>query len=129
MKLWNQVRTPILLIHLLLAIILILYGLYIGSPLYAPDSTTGLGLLFAQQWVVHMTVAIYLIPGIITLLALIRSSHRWLSIGAFGMTLAFLFSALLRILVIGFVPAIWLFYFGLVGVSAICYLFDLSDNG
>lgn len=117
-----------LLIHLILALILIVYGLYIGSPLYTPDSATGLGLMFAQQWVVYLTAIIYLIPGLITIVALIKSSRSWLSVGTFGMTLAFIFSALLRVMVIGFVPAIWLFYLGLVGVSAVCYLFDLSDN-
>lgn len=124
MELWSKVKTPMLKIHLILALMLILYGMYIGSPFYVADSTTGLGLLFAQKWVIYLTAITYFAPGAITLIGLHKASWSWLAAGSFGMMLAFLFSTLLRLLVIGWIPAIWLFYLALVGISGVCYLYD-----
>lgn len=113
-----------LLIHLILAVMLVLYGVYIGSPLYTSDATTGLGQVLESTWVIYTTAIMYFVPGVITLVGLGRESKTWLSAGSFGMTLAFLFSTILRLLTIGFVPAIWLFYVALVGISGVCYLYD-----
>ena len=125
----GKLPSPIHYVVLSMAITLFLYGLYILGPLYQPASTVALGVLLSQQWVTYLTGAIYLIPSLLTLGGLSSARKALLLSGILGMSLAYLFSLLLRLLTIGFIPGIWLFYLCLFLISVVCYLSMWGGNG
>ena len=122
-------RKPVTLVLYVLAVILVVYGSYIASPLYQISASTGLGLLFDQWYLRYFTVVLYIVPGLMTLFGLIARNKTFGQIGSFTMFLAFLFSTILRLITIGFTPAIWLFSLALALIAGICYLSDRVPDG
>lgn len=123
----EKLPSPMCYIALSMAVTLFVYGLYILGPLYRPEDTAALGIL-SQTWVSCLTGSIYIIPSILTVAGLWTRRKSILLSGILGMSLAYLFSLLLRLLTIGFTPAIWLFYLCLFLVSVVCYLFVWGGN-
>jgi hypothetical protein len=124
----DKLPNPMSYIALSMSITLFLYGLYILGPFYVADPDTAIGIL-PQQWVTYLTGAIYIVPSTLTFLGLGSKRRILLLSGIFGMFLAYLFSLMLRLLTVGFVPGIWLFHLALVLISMICYLFVWGGNG
>lgn len=115
---------PEIVISFILALVLIAFGLYIGGPWYIADSSSVFGSEIHPEVLRVFTAAFYLIPSSVNLFGLIKSKRKWRAIGSFGMFLAYLFACIIRILTIGFTPAIWLFPLGFALVSGVLYITD-----
>lgn len=101
--------------------VLVVYGLYIGSPFYEP-ATSALGAFFNAPTPRAIVAALYFGAGVISFFGLILNSLRWRGWGTNLMFLTLLFGALLRATVFGFSSLYWLFILALALVSAVANL-------
>lgn len=110
----------------IVAICLITLGLFLISPLYIPSAEFIQSADLATQEVFRngLVSILFILPALSTVagwfLPRFRSS-TWRATGCFAMFVALLFACLSRIVIIGLVPAIWIFYLGMALVSAILY--------
>ena len=113
---------PEIVIEVCLAIILIIFAVYLGGPWYVGGPTTAIGSAIEAGTVRILTAAIYIVPGAVTLFGVKNDKVR--VYGAFGLFLAYLFSTILRVLTVGFTPLLWLFTLGLALVCGVCYIVE-----
>ena len=118
---------PEIVIEVTLAIILLIFAIYLGGPWYVGGPTTAIGSAIEADTVRLLTAAIYIVPGAATLLGL--KSDRIRVYGTFGLFLAYLFSTILRVLTVGFTPLLWLFTLGLALVCGVCYIVEARRQG
>lgn len=118
---------PIESMQSIIAIALILFGLFLLSPWYVPSPQ------FIEAASVSTNVLLrdgifsllFIAPALTTVLGWFSTKFRtseWRARACFGMFVAIMFVTLLRIILIGFTPPIWLFYLGMGLISAVCYL-------
>lgn len=113
---------PELVIEIILAVVLIIFAIYLGSPWYVAGPTTVIGNSIEADAVRVMTAVIYLVPGITTLAFF--KNDRVRMYGIFGLFLAYLFTTILRILSIGFTPLMWIFTLALALIAATVYIVE-----
>lgn len=123
-------KRPMEAIEVILALTLFGAGLYLLSPTYVIQdsgmSTTAQA--FADNDLAHMSYGLFgfIVPAAPILLGLFLrrfNTITWRTRSTFMMFLAFLFTALFRVIVIGPVPILWVFPLALAFVSAVCYLY------
>lgn len=115
-------------IAFVLAVVLMVTGLYTAGPWYASTSTSALALAFENPWARGAVGAFYAFSGVYTLRIIgIKKNPQP---GAFFMAISFMFATVLRILVIGALPLIWMHILACGLVSGILYVsYSLKDEG
>lgn len=113
---------PELIIEIILAVILIIFAVYLGGPWYLAGPTTVIGNTIEAGAVRAFTAVVYIVPGAITLFGLKSDKAR--AYGTFGLFLAYLFTTILRLLTFGPAPLLWLFTLGLALVAAVVYVVE-----
>ena len=127
MSIFTRIRrsidgNPHLVIECVLALALIIFGLYVASPWYVVTASNALGAIADTQISRSILGGLYLVPALMTLIGFKRKHLRkW---GAFGMFCAYLFAVLLRLLTVGFFPFIWLFMFALSLIAGTLYIYE-----
>lgn len=103
------VDNPLYAIIGVLAVIMLVFGVYLGSPWYVPGPDATAGNIFESRWSQFIVSLAYCTPSAIAIYGLIRKSRRAITSAAFWLFFIYLFATILRISVIGWVPFTWLF--------------------
>jgi hypothetical protein len=115
-------RDPVYTIGVILAVGLIMFAIYFIGPWYVGGPTTAIGLVFDNPITRAVLGVIYLVPSIAVLVGA-KGGRKYRRFGTFGMSLCFLFITMLRLVTIGFVPAIWIFVLVCTLISSLVYLY------
>ena len=115
---------PELIIEIILAVVLLVFALYLGGPWYVGGPTTAIGNAIEADTVRVLTAIIYIIPSSLTLGGVFKQNDKLRTYATFGLFMAYLFSVILRILTVGFTPLLWLYPFGLALVAAVVYIVE-----
>lgn len=119
-------NNPMYAIGVILAIVLLCFGLYLGSPWYIGGPATSLGSIFDAQVSRLIIATCYIIPSVGVLLGIKDIKARRVS--TFFMFIAYLFATFFRILN-GLDPTYWLFVLACALISGIVYLYvSLRDE-
>jgi len=111
-------------ILLMLAVALLLTGIYAIGPWYVGGPTTAMGVVLEADLVRALPASFYIISGAFAMFGVLRKQPRWRYRGAFLCTLSYTFLVILRLLTFGPFPIIWLFTLALGLISAIIYLWE-----
>lgn len=119
---------PIQAIEVVVALTLLVFGLYIMSPFYVITTTAAIAESFGQEQALRSAVGFifYIIPSSPTVLSLFFprfDTPKWHAKANLGMFIGVMFLTLLRLLTVGLFPFTWLFSLGLGLVAAVCYLY------
>jgi hypothetical protein len=113
---------PEIVIEVILAIVLLVFAVYLGGPWYLSDPSTSIGSAIESDSVRALTAFVYAIPSV-SVLAGVRNKHARVY-GTFGLFMAYLFSTILRLLTVGVTPMFWLFLLALSLVAAVVYIVE-----
>lgn len=124
----SSATRPIEAIESIIAIVCLVFGIYLASPFYVSSINSAVSLAFIDKPVQKLFVAVFLfiIPSMPIILSLFFKSfatRQWRAHSMFAMFVAFIFLTILRLITIGLVPAVWLFTLALGLISAVCYLY------
>lgn len=117
---------PIKWIEAVYSIPLLLFAIYLVSPLYHVVTATSISLSF-ETFSGRVTLCIfYGLPALVTLVGLLTPkwslSNKLRSYGAFLQALGYLFLTTLRWITIGFFPVLWMFTLALSLIAAVVHL-------
>lgn len=118
-------ENPFRYIEWILAIVLIAGGLYIGSPWFVAEPTTGtsaLGQTLTSQISLYLFAVAYTAPGAIMALGLFLHKNNWVEGALFWSYIIILFTSLLSLLVNGLIPPRWLSTLSLGLIAAILWI-------
>lgn len=117
---------PYEIIELILAAVILGFGIYLASPLYEATSTTAIGALFESYVGRTILSILYIVPPLFTLAGFcLEKSKRSLacrSWGALGIFNAYLFVSILRVITQGWIPVIWIFLLALSLIAGVIHL-------
>lgn len=113
---------PVYTIAVILAIGLLIFGIYVIGPWYVVLPTTAVGATFDTAISRVLLGIVYITPAILTVVGAKRPRKWQAKYGTFGVALAYTFIAILRVITQGFIPLIWLFPLICGLVTGICYL-------
>ena len=127
-RLENLTRKPLEAIQGINALALALFGLYVASPLYIPATPSAASTAFGGSLALRITFCLvfFVIPALPTLLGFFKERFRtrvWRARACMAMFIGLGCLTLLRILAVGLLPPIWLFYLATGLTSAILYLY------
>lgn len=123
-------NAPQTIIEMILASALVLYGAYLFSPVYEASNTTALGILFDLPLLRILVGGFYLLSGIIGIVGAITKIRTTRSIGTYAMFASYFFTSMLRLLVIGPIPVLWVFTLALALVCAVLNInLKWGENG
>ncbi|WNM73785.1 membrane protein [Streptomyces phage Sollertia] len=112
---------PLVIIEVIIAVGLLVSGLYTMSWLYESSSNTPIGQAIDSTYV-RMTIgAFYSFSGLAIMAGAKKGGSRWESTGLFMASLSYGFMTLLRWLTIGFTPLTWVFSLTLMFIVAFLY--------
>ncbi|AXH66701.1 hypothetical protein SEA_SPILLED_247 [Streptomyces phage Spilled] len=112
---------PLVIIEVIIAVGLLVSGLYTMSWLYQPSSTTPLGQAIDSTYV-RMTIGAFYASSSVAIMAGAKKGNVSIeSTGLFMASLSYAFMTLLRWLTIGFVPLTWVFSLTLMLIVAFLY--------
>lgn len=114
-------------IQIILAISLILLGLYVSGPWYQGGPTTAIGVSLDSQITRFFTGGGYLASGVISLYGVRRHAKKWRRWGTFSMFLSYMFMTMLRLFTFGPFPVHWLMSLTL-GLTAAVLFFRESPR-
>jgi hypothetical protein len=109
---------PLRVIEFVWALGLICNGLYLLTPDYAPAKGSVLVAFVGSPEVAIGVAILYIVSGAVALWAAYRNSRKIRNVSTWLMFAAFTFTAILRLLTVGFVPTIWVWPL-LLGLTAI----------
>jgi hypothetical protein len=112
---------PLVIIEVIIAVGLLVSGLYTMSWLYEPSSNTPIGQAIDSTYVSMTIGAFYSFSGLAIMAGAKRGGSRWESTGLFMASLSYGFMTLLRWLTIGFTPLTWVFSLTLMFIVAFLY--------
>ncbi|AXH67376.1 hypothetical protein SEA_WOFFORD_240 [Streptomyces phage Wofford] len=114
-------KHPLGTIEVMIAVGLLVSGLYTMSWFYEPASTTPLGVA-VDSTAVRMSIgAFYSLSALTVIFGSVRSNDGWRAKGLFAISLSYGFMTLLRWLTIGITPLTWVFSLTLMFIVAFLY--------
>jgi len=112
---------PLVIIEVIIAVGLLVSGLYTMSWLYQPSATTPLGQAIDSTYVRMIIGAFYASTALAIMAGAKRAKRTLEATGLFMASLSYGFMTLLRWLTIGFVPLTWVFSLTLMLIVAFLY--------
>lgn len=120
---WME-KKPEYLIQILLAVALLITGVYIAGPWYVGGSLTAIGAL-SDSAIGHTVIGTgYAAAGAVDLYGVTRNSAKGRYLGTMLMFGAFVFMTLLRLLTFGFTPIIWVFILTLGLIAGVLHILE-----
>ncbi|UEM46974.1 hypothetical protein SEA_TARGARYEN_228 [Streptomyces phage Targaryen] len=114
-------KHPLVVIEVIVAVGLLVSGLYAVGPWYVTNATTPIGQAI-DSTIVRMAIGgFYTISAGTSLWGAFRSAGEDRTIGLFLMFLSYSFMTILRWLAIGFTPLTWIFSLTLALIVAFLY--------
>lgn len=113
---------PLSVIETILAVVLVIFGIYLDSPFYESFPTTSIGAVFEADLARLLISLVYLVPPALLLIGHRKSSDKFRSVGLFGIFLAYFFITILRLATFGWQPLSWLFTLALAIIAAIVFI-------
>ena len=108
-KVANVVRSikvePFIAVEMIWGLALIIDGVYLMLPVYQPTTGSVFLALAASSYVLLGIAVLYIISGTLAVWASFKDRFR--NVSVFVLFLTFLFTALIRLLTVGPVPATW----------------------
>jgi len=114
-------KDPIYLIAVIIAVGLLIFGIYVIGPWYVGGGATAVGSVFDTEISRFILGLGYITPPVMTFIGA-KKRGRWATMGIFGSSAACIFIAVLRIVTIGWIPFVWLFPLVMGLVAGVCYL-------
>jgi hypothetical protein len=114
-------KHPLVVIEVIIAVGLLVSGLYAVGPWYVVNATTPIGQTIDSAIVRACIGGFYTISAGTSLLGALRFKGEDVSIGLFLMFLSYSFMTILRWLAIGFLPLTWVFSLTLALIVAFLY--------
>jgi len=112
---------PLVVIEVIIAVGLLVSGLYTLGPWYVVNSTTPIGHAI-DSTAIRMTISgFYTLSAATSLWGTLKLRNEDISIGLFLMFLSYSFMTILRWLAIGFTPLTWVFSLTLALIVAFLY--------
>lgn len=112
---------PLIVIEVIIAVGLLVSGLYLLGPWYVVNSTTPVGKAI-DSTVIRMSISgFYTLSAATSLWGTLKLRNEDCSIGLFLMFLSYSFMTILRWLAIGFTPLTWVFSLTLALIVAFLY--------
>lgn len=105
-KMYSQ---PLVVIEVIIAVSLLVSGLYSVGPWYVVNSTTPIGKAIDSEWIRVSIGGFYVMAAVTSIWGSLSHRERINSAGLFLMFLSYSFMTILRWLAIGFVPLTWIF--------------------
>jgi hypothetical protein len=118
-------ENPFRYIEWILAIVLIVGGLYLGSPWFQADPQTGasaIGQTLTSQISLYLFAVAYTAPGAVMATGLVLHKDGLIEGALFWTYIIVLFTSLLSLLVSGIVPPRWLSTLSLGLIAAILWI-------
>lgn len=118
-------RDPFRYIEFIIALLLIIGGLYIGSPFYlaAPEAgATAVGQALSNQTSYYIFAFVYALPGLSLFYGLIRRKDKWVELSLYWCYVLILFTVILILATTGLRPLTWLTTLSLGLISAILWI-------
>ncbi|QGH76490.1 hypothetical protein SEA_DAUBENSKI_222 [Streptomyces phage Daubenski] len=114
-------KHPLVVVEVIIAVGLLVSGLYAVGPWYQVSATTPIGKAIDSVWIRMSIGGFYTLSAGTSLWGAYKSAGEDNSIGLFLMFLSYSFMTILRWLAIGFVPLTWVFSLTLALVVAFLY--------
>jgi hypothetical protein len=112
-------KNPLVVIEVIIAVGLLVSGLYAVGPWYVTNATTPIGRAIDSS-IVRMSIGgFYTMSAATSLIGSFRDND--VSVGLFLMFLSYSFMTILRWMAIGFVPLTWVFSLTLALIVAFLY--------
>lgn len=105
-KIYSQ---PLTVIEVIIAVSLLVSGLYSVGPWYVTNSTTPIGKAIDADWIRMCIGGFYVTASVTSLWGSLSHRDKINSAGLFLMFLSYSFMTILRWLAIGFLPLTWIF--------------------
>jgi hypothetical protein len=112
---------PLVVIEVIIAVGLLVSGLYTLGPWYVAHSTTPIGQAIDSTTIRMAISGFYTLSAAISLWGTLKLRNEDISIGLFLMFLSYSFMTILRWLAIGFTPLTWVFSLTLALIVAFLY--------
>ncbi|QDK03040.1 membrane protein [Streptomyces phage Braelyn] len=114
-------KHPLVVVEVIIAVGLLVSGLYTAGPWYVPSATTPLGQAIDSTLVRMAIGGFYALSALTSLWGGFRDWDESRSIGLFMMFLSYSFITILRWISIGLVPLTWIFSLTLALIVAFLY--------
>ncbi|UGL63186.1 hypothetical protein SEA_BARTHOLOMUNE_228 [Streptomyces phage Bartholomune] len=114
-------KHPLVVVEVIIAVGLLVSGLYTVGPWYVTNATTPLGQTIDSTLVRMAIGGFYALSALTSLWGGFRDWDESRSIGLFMMFLSYSFITILRWIAIGFVPLTWIFSLTLALIVAFLY--------
>jgi hypothetical protein len=112
---------PLVVIEVIIAVGLLVSGLYAVGPWYVVNSTTPIGHAIDSTAVRMSIGGFYILSAGTSLWGVFKRRSEDISLGLFLMFMSYAFMTILRWLAIGFVPLTWIFSVTLALIVAFLY--------
>jgi hypothetical protein len=125
------VKDPNALAHatlLIVAVTLLVVGLYVVGPWYVGGPTTSMGQFLEEDLIRAVPAVLYIVSGGIGAAGVFLRKPRWRYSGSFLCCVSYAFLLGLRLFTFGFTPIIWVFILALGLVSAIIFLWEAGRD-
>lgn len=116
---------PLRVVEFIWAVGLIANGVYLLTPDYAPAKGSVLVAFVGSPEVAIGVAILYVISGVVAMWASYKNSKKIRNVSTWLMFASFTFTAILRLLTVGFVPTIWVWPL-LLGLTAIIVNLHIS---
>lgn len=117
---------PYEIIELILAVVILGFGIYLATPLYQATGTTAIGAVFDSYVGRTVLSILYIVPPLFTLAGYCFNKYKrslaFRSWGALGIFNAYLFVSILRVITQGWIPVIWTFLLALSLIAGVIHL-------
>ncbi|WNM73450.1 membrane protein [Streptomyces phage Liandry] len=114
-------KHPLVVVEVIIAVGLLVSGLYTVGPWYVTNATTPIGQAIDSTLVRMSIGAFYTLSALTSLWGGFKDWDESRSIGLFMMFLSYSFITILRWMAIGFVPLTWVFSLTLALIVAFLY--------
>lgn len=112
---------PLIVIEVIIAVGLLVSGLYVMGPWYQVSATTPVGRTIDSAAIRMGIAGFYVLSAGTSLWGTIGLRHEDSSLGLFLMCMSYSFMTLLRWLAIGLIPLTWVFSITLALITAFLY--------
>lgn len=112
-------RNPMIIIEGIIAVSLLVLGLYTVSPLYVANPTTPIGIAIESMLIRKSIGAFYVLAAGTSLWGVFKGGFH--SSGSFLMALSYLFMTVLRLLTVGLIPLTWVSTLTLTLIVSVLY--------
>src|SRR5689334_16839216 len=98
---------PLIAVEFIWALALVVDGVYLLTPDYMPATGSALAAFASAPIVGQLIAALYIVTGLVALVACVKNHARLRNISTMMFFLAFVFTVIIRILTVGFIPTVW----------------------